>query len=113
MICFDIDEYPVSYNEYQQKAIRDIMPILNKAESDFDKGSISEYSYSIITEGLVDKLESVGIKIEYNTYGHRHKWFAADRAWAEAENDWLMDLANDDEPDPIDEWVAYDPYEGM
>ena len=113
MVYLDTDEYPASYSESQQQAIKEVLPVINKAESDFDKGAISEYSYSIITEGLVDRLEKVGIKIEYNTYGHRHEWFAADRAWAEAENDWLMDLANDDEPDPIDEWVAYDPYEGM
>ena len=110
MSYIDIDKYPDCYTDEQKTLAENAIKLLTENDSHKTEESSEWYGYM---SGVLDLVKSQGIRLEYGTYGHRHEWFLADRAWAEAENDWLMDLANDDEPDPIDEWVAYDPYEGM
>lgn len=109
MSYIDISKYPDCYTEEQKTLAKNAIKLLTK-NNEFTKESNEWSGYM---DGILDLVESQGIRLEYGTYGHRHEWFLADRAWAEDEDDWLMDLANEAEPDPIDEWVAYDPYEGM
>ena len=110
MSYIDISKYPDCYTEEQQALAENAIKLLT--ENDNRKAQEKNRWFGYI-DGILDLVESQGICLEYGTYGHRHEWFLADRAWAESEDDWLMDLANEAEPDPIDEWVAYDPYEGM
>lgn len=106
----DIDKYPDYYTSEQKTLAENAIKLLTENDNHKTKEHNEWYGYM---SGVLDLVESQGIQLEYGTYGHRNEWFLADRAWAEGEDDWLMDLANDDEPDPIDEWVAFDPYEGM
>ena len=110
MSYIDISKYPDCYTEEQKTLAENAIKLLTENDETRLKNSNDWYEYM---SGILDLVESQGICLEYGTYGHRHEWFLADRAWAESEDDWLMDLANEAEPDPIDEWVAYDPYEGM
>lgn len=110
MSYIDIDKYPDCYTDEQKTLAKNAIKLLTENDSRKTEEDNEWYDYR---SGILDLVESQGIRLEYGTYGHRNEWFLADRAWAESEDDWLMDLANEAEPDLIDEWVAYDPYEGM
>ena len=110
MSYIDIDKYPDCYTDEQKTLAENAIKLLTENDSRKTEENNEWYGYM---SGVLDLVKSQGIRLEYGTYGHRNEWFLADRSWAEGEDDWLMDLANEAEPDPIDEWVAYDPYEGM
>lgn len=126
----DENEYPQNYDwlpQEKQQAIIDMMNETSDSRSrlyrmarskDFQKhGDFLERRWKKMCDredAMMDMLDALGIKVEYDWVGHRGTYFLATYDDALAQQDYYDDIARDAEGD-VDEYICggdYD-FEGM